>query len=118
MIQPDLFIGSLGFHKFEMTPFEGKHIFDIAIIGDCNASVMREMSYDEISTFLSVFNAMEADGKYVPMLSVMDVTINRKNTAEEKRMKDEQRRLDAGIPPKGYNTIAAALIAAGWVPED
>lgn len=118
MIQPDFFTASLGFHRIELEPFEGKHVFNIAIVGDCSASTVKEMSYDEISMFLSVFNTMEPDGKYVPTLSILDMTVNKKNVAEKKREDAEKQRLAAGIPPKGYNTLAAALIAAGWEVTD
>ena len=106
--------GSIGFHKFNVPQFEGKHIFDIAIIGDCSASVVKEFTYDEITAFLSIFNEMQPDGKYVPSLFITDKTEEKRVLAEMNRKAEDECQKSMGVPSTGYNSIAAALIAAGW----
>lgn len=118
MIHQATINGSIGFHKFSIPQFEGKHIFDIAIVGDCSASVVKEFTYDEITAFVSIFNMMQPDGKYVPSLFITDKTEEKRVLAEMNRKAEDERQKFMGVPSNGYNSIAAALIAAGWTMEE
>lgn len=107
-------MSSIGFNQFSVVPFTGTRMFSIAIIGDNTVQVSKEFTYDEISGFLKVVNSMEPDGKYVPMLSITDMVLAKKEAEEREREEERKHRESMGIPSKGYNSIAAALIAAGW----
>lgn len=111
-------MSSIGFSQFSVVPFTGTRMFSIAIIGDNTVQVSKEFTYEEISGFFKVINAMEPDGKYVPMLAITDVALAKKEAEERKREEERKHREAMGIPPKGYNSIAAALIAAGWDLEE
>ena len=111
-------VSSIGFEQFSVVPFTGTRMFRIAIIGDNIVQVYKEFTYDEIRGFLKVINAMEPNGKYVPMLSITDMVLAKKEAEEREREEERKHREAMGIPSKGYNSIAAALIAAGWNLEE